>query len=141
MRRSIAAFILTALLASASTHAPAQTPPGGQAGEQVYVIGRVVTPRVITLHGPLTISQAIAMTGGVLPPDAPGYVYLIRQDSKEKRSDTIISLKAIKKHRTEDLTLQPNDILEVMRKAKPRGWATIVPPLSPQPTLPVRIIP
>jgi polysaccharide export outer membrane protein len=85
--------------------------------DQVYVIGSVASPKAIPLSGPLTVSQAIATAGGILPEARGKKVRIVRQGQDGKK-EIYVDLKAIEKHGAEDVALQANDILDV---PKPSG--------------------
>ena len=97
----------------------AQPPPGNA----VYVMGNVVHPMGVPFRESLTLTQAIAIAGGPLTDKKNDKVRVLRIFDKNKII-TCVSLRAIKKSRTEDLQLQENDILEVARGkcAHPLCW-------------------
>jgi polysaccharide export outer membrane protein len=80
----------------------------------VYVIGSVVNPQAIYLKERLTLSQAIARVGGVVRDSRTDKVKIYRQTpGSSNRTQIIVDLKAISKHRAEDPVLEPYDIIEV----------------------------
>jgi polysaccharide biosynthesis/export protein len=82
--------------------------------EQVYVVGSVVRPMTIPLKAPVTVSEAIAMAGGVQPGSKVGKIVVVRQHSGSATKVEIpVDLAAINKRRAEDLALLPNDIVNV----------------------------
>ena len=85
---------------------------------EVYVVGNVMAPRALALKGPLTVTQAITMAGGVLPGSITNRVRIIHlsTDGSSPAPKIIVDLKAIQKGRDEDVALQPYDIVEVPGK-------------------------
>ncbi|CAN5262934.1 hypothetical protein BH10ACI1_BH10ACI1_11430 [soil metagenome] len=82
--------------------------------DKIYVTGNVVKPQAITLNQKLTLTQAIAATGGILPTTKKSQVRLIRQNSSGQSSEIlIIDLNAIKARTIADPVLEANDIIEV----------------------------
>ena len=84
----------------------------------VYVIGNVVSPQAVVVRQGLTLTQAIAMAGGVLPDTDTKRVRIIKskKPGDSTNQEIIVDLKAIKKQRAEDVVLQPFDIIEVPAK-------------------------
>ena len=81
--------------------------------DQVFVIGHVVQPRAIPLQDkPVTVSGAVAMSGGVARDGQSSNVRIIRQVGGSKQ-EIPVDLKAIKKQQAIDIALLPNDIVEV----------------------------
>lgn len=83
--------------------------------DQVFVVGYVYQPRSISLKDkPITVSRAIAMAGGPQRDASTGNVRIVRQAGDGKnRQEIPVDLKAIMKQKAEDITLLPNDIVEV----------------------------
>lgn len=91
--------------------------------QNIYVVGSVVKPQAIPLRGPLTVTQAIAMVGGTIPDAKADGVRVIRYGlSKDERTEIRVNLKEIMRGRTEDLTLQPLDIVDVPSKRGGYAW-------------------
>jgi protein involved in polysaccharide export with SLBB domain len=84
----------------------------------VYVTGNVLRPQAVKLRGPLTVMQAIAQAGGVLPDSITKRVHIIRFSREDSTLQTklTVDLTAIKKGRAEDVALQPYDVVEVPGK-------------------------
>lgn len=102
-----------------------------------YVTGNVMTPKPILLSAPTTLTQAIAMAGGVL---AESIIERVRIFRGQCAGIVIVDLKAVKKRRAEDVILQPYDIVEVLRKGT-HGGKPICQNLVPTAfELPLRII-
>ena len=110
--------------------------------EQIYVVGNVVKPSALPLKEKITVSQAIAMAGGTLPDTQSDRVRLIRQEpGSSTKKEIIIDLKAINKHRAEDIALQANDIVEVPTASGKRFLRTLLGSITPSAArLPVQII-
>jgi protein involved in polysaccharide export with SLBB domain len=93
----------------------------------IYVVGSVLTPREIFLKEPVTLVQAIKLAGGELRDAQISQVAIHRQKKDAAGSIWIqANLEAIRKHRAEDLILQPYDIVIVPSL----GWRSVGPPLS-----------
>ena len=111
--------------------------------DQVYVVGNVVRPSAIPMKEPITVSRAIAMAGGTLHDTKSDRVRIIRQvPGSLAKSEIYIDLKAIDRHRAEDVALQANDVVDVPTsggKALLRSLVGTIAPTVSQ--LPVRVIP
>jgi polysaccharide export outer membrane protein len=84
------------------------------APEKAYVIGNVKAPKEIVLDQPITLSKAIAMAGGVSREAKIKRILIKRQDLKTlATSEITINLKDINEGKTDDILLQPNDIVDV----------------------------
>jgi polysaccharide export outer membrane protein len=107
----------------------------------VFVVGNVVKPQKITFKEPITITQAIAMSGGILKDSRTDKVRVIRQKLGElTKTVIIVDIKAVINHHAQDLILQSNDIVEVPSKKKRRGDHFGVAPSAAN-NLPLRVIP
>lgn len=112
--------------------------------DQAYIVGNVLKPSVIPLKEPITVSQAIAITGGTLPDTKKDRIRIIRQaPGSTTRTEILVDLKAIDKRRAEDVVLQAGDIVDVptstgIQKVVNGILRTVVPTLSQQ--LPVYVI-
>ena len=83
----------------------------------VYVVGNVMSPQGVVVGSGLTLTQAIAMAGGMLPDSNTKKVRIIRtKPGNSTNQEIIVDLKAIKKQRAEDVVLQPFDIIDVPAK-------------------------
>jgi polysaccharide export outer membrane protein len=83
--------------------------------DQVFVVGYVYSPRAISLKDkPITVSRAIAMAGGPQRDSKTSRIRIVRQTADgEKKQEILVDLKAIAREKAEDITLLPNDIVEV----------------------------
>lgn len=82
--------------------------------EQVFVVGRVVRPSSLQLREQLTVSQAIAMAGGLSEYAKTDRIRVIRQlPGSKTKTEMVVDIKAIEKRRAPDLVLQANDIVDV----------------------------
>lgn len=81
---------------------------------QAFLLGSVRNPAPIDIKRPLTLSQAVAVAGGLLP-DANGEkIRVLRQlPGSTQKTEIIASLKMINQRKAEDIFLQANDIVEV----------------------------
>ena len=111
--------------------------------EQVFVVGNVIRPSSIPLKEPLTISRAIAMSGGLLPYSKRDRVRIIRQlPGSTTKTEMFVDLKAIEKRRAGDIALQANDIVDVPVSGGKRFLGSLVGSVIPAVTqMPVRVIP
>jgi polysaccharide export outer membrane protein len=110
--------------------------------EQIFVVGNVIRPSSIPLKEPLTVSKAIAMSGGVLPYTKSDCVRIIRQSPGSTKKEIFVDLKAIDKQKAEDIALQANDIVDVPVSGGKRLLGSLVGSVVPAVTqMPVRVIP
>jgi polysaccharide biosynthesis/export protein len=111
--------------------------------KEAYVVGNVLRPMPIPLKDDkVTVTQAIAMAGGVLESTKKDKVHIIRQGANGAKQDIIVDLRAINKQQSPDVALMPNDIVEVPvsgSKKLIKSLIGIVPSTASQ--LPVRVIP
>lgn len=111
--------------------------------DQVYVVGNVMAPRAIPLKEPVTLSQAIAMAGGVARDSKKDKIRIVRQEpGSQTKTEIMVDLNAIEKKKAEDIALLPNDIVNVQvseTKSLLRGILTGSAQTLTQ--LPVRVIP
>jgi polysaccharide export outer membrane protein len=111
--------------------------------EQAYVVGNVLRPSVIPLKERITVSRAIAMSGGLMPDTKTDRVRIVRQapDSTSK-TELFVDLKAIDKRKADDIALQAGDIVDVPTAGGKRLLRSLVGAVIPAVgQLPVRVIP
>ena len=110
---------------------------------QVFVVGNVLKPVAIPLKEPLTVSKAVAMAGGTAPNTKRDKVRIIRQvTGKSAKEEIVIDLTAIEKNRAEDVSLVPNDIVDVPVSGTKRFLSSLIGGLGPSVSnLPIRVIP
>lgn len=111
--------------------------------DQIFVVGNVVKPSRIPLREPLTVTRAIAMSGGVLPYSKMDRVRIVRQPpGNAPKQEMVIDLRAIEKEHKDDITLQANDIVDVPVSGAKRLLGNLVGAIGPAVTqMPVRVIP
>jgi polysaccharide export outer membrane protein len=111
--------------------------------DQVYVVGNVIRPSSIALKEPVTLSRAIAMSGGVLPHTKMDQIRILRQSpNNSTKEEIIVDLKAIEKKRANDIALQANDIVDVPVSGGKRFLSNLVGGVVPAVTqMPVQVIP
>jgi polysaccharide export outer membrane protein len=80
--------------------------------DKIYVTGNVFKPTAIALKQTMTLTQAIASAGGLLPSSKKSQVRIIRQ-SERGSEGFIYSLNDIRDEKIADPILQANDIVEV----------------------------
>lgn len=111
--------------------------------EQAYVVGNVLRPSIIPLKERITVSRAIAISGGIMPDTKTDRVRIVRQapDSTSK-TELFVDLKAIDKRQAEDIALQAGDIVDVPTHGGKRLLRNLVSAVIPAVgQLPVRVIP
>ncbi|MEP7214042.1 MAG: polysaccharide biosynthesis/export family protein [Acidobacteriota bacterium] len=83
--------------------------------DKVFVVGNVVKPSIIPLKEKVTISKAIAASGGTLPDSKLDKVRILRQTGQDaaEKTEILVDLKAINKREAEDVALIANDIVDV----------------------------
>jgi polysaccharide export outer membrane protein len=111
--------------------------------DQVFVVGNVIRPTTIPLREPLTISRALAMSGGLLPYTKKDKIRIIRQPPGDvPKQEIIVDLKAILEKSANDIVLQANDIVDVPISSGKRFMGSLVGSIVPAVTqMPVRVIP
>ena len=110
--------------------------------EKAFVVGNVLKPSTIPLKEPITVSQAIAMAGGLMPDTKSDKVRIIRQlPGSTTKTEIFIDLKGIDKRRAEDVVLQANDIVDVPASGGKRFLRSLVSAIAPAiSNAPVRVI-
>jgi len=82
--------------------------------DKVFVIGHVVEPKSIALKDkPITVSRAIAIAGGAARDGKKDHVRIIREGAGGEKQEMFVDLGAIQSRKAPDITLLPNDIVEV----------------------------
>jgi len=111
--------------------------------DQVFVVGNVIRPSSIPMKEPLTVSRAIAMSGGVMPYSRVDRIRIIRQPpGNAPKQEMVVDLKAIEKKHADDIILQANDIIDVPVSSGKRFLGSLVGSVGPAVTqMPVRAIP
>jgi polysaccharide biosynthesis/export protein len=111
--------------------------------DQVYVVGNVLSPRSIPLNEPTTLTQAIAMAGGVARDSKKDKIRIVRQEPGSRtKKEIMVDLVAIEKKRAEDIALLPNDIVNVQSSETKSLLRSLLGGGAQSITqLPVRIIP
>lgn len=110
--------------------------------DQAYVVGNVLRPSSIPLKEPITVTQAIAMSGGTMPDTKSDKVRIIRQvKGSTTKTEIYVDLKAIDKRQAEDVVLQANDIVDVPTSGGRRLLRSLVGAIVPTVgQLPVQVI-
>lgn len=111
--------------------------------DQVYVIGNVVHPTALPLTEPLTVSRAIAMAGGTAMDTKKDAIRVIRQTpGTTEKTEILVDLEAVNRHKAEDTILMPNDIVDVPASGGKRFLRSLMGAVVPSVgQLPVRVIP
>lgn len=82
--------------------------------DQIFVTGSVYKPGAYPMLSRITLTQAVALAGGVNMEGSSGRVRLVRgEPGKGERKETIYNLNDIHKRKIQDVELMPNDIVEV----------------------------
>lgn len=110
--------------------------------DQVYVVGNVLAPRTILLREPITVTRAIAMSGG-LAKDSRTKIRIVRQEpGSATKKEIYVDLASIEKKSAEDPTLMPNDIVDVPVSGAKSLLRSLVGGIAPAVSqLPVRVVP
>jgi protein involved in polysaccharide export with SLBB domain len=108
----------------------------------IYISGSVKEPKGIYIKEPITLRQAIKLAGGLSPNAQIESIQIYRQ-TPNSISKTVIKInpKQINKHRSKDVILQPNDIIDVVDKRRVcciKIWPSITPTTGA--SLPLRIL-
>ena len=90
----------------------------------VYVIGGVNSPQQIPMRNELTLSRAIAMSGGLAKEGNSG-ITIFRREGRETKLIQV-DLQKITAKESDDTVLKPYDIVDVPQKGKP---ARVRPPV------------
>ena len=111
--------------------------------DQVYVVGNVLQPRAIPLKEPITLTRAIAMSGGLGKDTKKDKIRIVRQEpGSSTKKEMYLDLAAIEKKKAEDLLLMPNDIVDVPISGTKSMIRSVVTGLGTSATqLPIRVIP
>lgn len=111
--------------------------------DQIYVVGNVVKPSTFPLREPITVTRAIAMAGGVLRDTKSDKIRIVRQEpGSTTKQEIYVDLKAIEKKKSEDISLQANDIVDVPESGTKSFLRSLLGTVAPAVSqLPVRVIP
>lgn len=111
--------------------------------EQAFVVGNVLRPAAISLREKITVSRAIAMSGGTLPDTKSERVRIVRQPpGSTAKTEIFVDLKAIDQRKAEDVALQAGDIVDVPTSGGKRLLRSLLGAVVPSVAqLPVRVIP
>ncbi|MCW5960618.1 MAG: polysaccharide biosynthesis/export family protein [Pyrinomonadaceae bacterium] len=91
--------------------------------KQAYIVGNVRASTAINLSEPVTLSRAVAMAGGTAPGAQIKKIEILREnpDTFEK-TEIIVNLQAIHDRETQDVMIQPNDIINVPGPGKTKKF-------------------
>lgn len=82
--------------------------------EEAYVTGNVVKPTKFSLKEPVTLTQAIAIGGGLAPEAKTSKITIQRQEANNPlKTEMVYDLKDIRDKKIADPVLQANDIVNV----------------------------
>jgi len=113
-----------------------------QEAQQVYVVGDVFRPTTIPLKEKVTLSQAVAMAGGVLPDAKKQSVRILRQiPGASSKTEIVVDLDAISKRKANDPELLANDIVEVPTSTGKHILRSLISAVAPAASsLPIRVV-
>jgi len=86
----------------------------------VYVLGAVSKPGGFVLandRGQLTTLKILALAGGLSPTAKSDHAVIVRKDNQGQQHEVAVDLKKVMQRQSEDLQLQPSDILYVPNSA------------------------
>ncbi len=92
----------------------------------------------------MTITQAIAVAGGLLPDTKTERIRIVRRGSDGvTRTELFVNLKEIAKNDGKEVLIQPNDIIEISRQgglgmAFKQAFRSILPGMAN--SLPLRVV-
>lgn len=111
--------------------------------DAVYVVGNVLSPRTIELKDPITLTSAIAMSGGLAKDTKSDKIRIVRQEpGSTTKKEIYVDLSAIEKKRAEDIALMPNDIVDVPVSGTKSLLRSLIGQIAPAVSqMPVRVIP
>lgn len=111
--------------------------------DQVYVVGNVLQPRTILLREPITLTRAIAMSGGLAKDTRKEKIRVVRQEpGNSTKKEIYVDLSAIEKKQAEDIALQPNDIVDVPISGSKSMLRSMIQGIGSTATqMPLRVIP
>jgi polysaccharide export outer membrane protein len=111
--------------------------------DQVYVVGNVLQPRSIPLKEPITVTRAIAMSGGLGKDTKKDKIRVVRQEpGTTTKNEIYVDLAAIEKKQAEDIQLVANDIVDVPISGTKSMLRSVVTGLgSSAAQMPLRVIP
>ncbi len=110
--------------------------------QQVFVVGNVVRPSSIALKDKMTVAQAIAVAGGTMDDAKKNQVRILRQvDGSMSKTEIIVDLEAITRHKANDVELLPNDIVEVPTSSGKRFFRGLLGAVAPTVSRTVTMIP
>jgi polysaccharide export outer membrane protein len=107
-------------------------------------MGNVRSAAAINLKDPVSLSQAVAMAGGLVGGADAERIKLRRQvPNSINREELIVNLKAINQGKADDILLVPNDIIDVpgpsgSRKILQTILRTIIPTVTQLPMTVIR---
>lgn len=111
--------------------------------DQAYVVGNVLRPSAIPLKESITVSRAIAISGGLMPDTKTDRVRIVRQPpGSASKTEIFVDLKAIDRRNAEDVVLQAGDIVDVPVSGGKRLLRSLIGAVVPSiAQLPTRVIP
>lgn len=110
--------------------------------EQAYVVGNVFKPTTINLKEPVTVMRAIAIAGGVMPDTKLNRIRIIRQPQPgSAEREIFVDLSAGQNQRTENIVLEPGDIVDVGTSGGKRFLRNLFSAFAPAlANAPVRVV-
>lgn len=111
--------------------------------KEAYVVGNVLRPGPVLLKDDnITVSKAIAMSGGTMPDTKKGSIRIIRQEpGSGLKKEIFVDLGAIDKQKAPDIALLPNDIVDVPTSGGKRLLRSLIGAIVPTVgQLPIQVI-
>jgi len=107
---------------------------------RAYITGSVKTPSIVELKEPISLTQAIAMAGGLASGAKSDKILIRRQVAGSvNRAEVLVNLKEINQGKKDDVVLRANDIIEVPGPGKlATFFRTFVPTIT---QIPLTVIP
>jgi polysaccharide biosynthesis/export protein len=112
--------------------------------DQVFIIGHVMAPQALSLRDKqMTISRAIAMTGGPARDANTSHVRIIRQIAgSDAKQELYVDLSAVLKQKAPDVVLFPDDIVDVPSSTGKTILSALTGAIAPTiANVPIRMIP
>ena len=107
--------------------------------EQAFIVGAIKTPAPIQLKETITLTEAIARSGGLLPEANGEKIRITRHvNGASTKTELTANLNEIHRRKQEDIVIQPNDIIDVpgasgTKKFLGELMKTIVPRITSYP--------
>ena len=106
-------FLKASLIIAQQSTPPEPARKTIQESGPIYVVGNVISPRALYLKDPVTLTKAIAMSGGIVSKPKTNKLVIYRRGADGVWTQHMtMDIDEIRKHRS-DPVLQPDDIVDV----------------------------